>query len=191
MPIPIGILAVAGAASPEASSFVLLASTELTNGTTTSVVFDNIPSTPYQHLFIRSSAATNGTAGAGVTMTFNDIATSVYNTVYAGSYGTSNNEYSAVAYDGGNFTGSLGNIALVDAETTNTFTETELWIPNYAVDTIGKSWTSWSAPAFDGTSWRGGLGGGGFETAIAISKISFASTTAFATGSRFELYGVE
>ena len=188
MPIPLGILAVAGAGSaPLVNSFDLLESTILST-TATSIVFSSLGSySDYKHLQIRMVGRNVNTSigGARFILRFNSDSGSNYATHWLKGNGT--------AVTSGNITSttgigpSFGNIANNGA-TTNAFGGNIVDILDFY-----NSSKNTTVRTFGGTDFfEMGLGSGFWNNTAAVTRIeiidgSFAG--GFVAGSRFSLYG--
>ena len=170
-----------------ANTYTLIASSTVGAGGASSISFSSIPST-YTDLVIKlSTRDTDASANNGyVLMTFNG-STSSYSArqlrgsgsaVVSGLGGTTNIDVAI-----GGAMDSAGN-------TTNTFSNIEVVIPNYA----GSSYKSTSSDAVgenNATAAYSGFVAGLWSNTAAITSISFAPTVLFAQYSTAYLYGVK
>lgn len=172
-------------------TYVALAKTVLT-GTASSVTFSSIPST-YTDLILTCSVRDND--GGGFREPFivllNSQTTSSTDSSYTALYG-----YASTAGSGRASNTYLQNVydAVGSAATANTFSNVEIYIPNYAGSTnkilsvSGVSENNNAGEALTGAEaylWRN-------TSAITTIKLQpTAGITNFASGSRFDLYGIK
>lgn len=177
-PIPLGILAVAGAASGP-SDFELI-STQVLGGNATSVTFSSIPQT-YRHLQIRISAQSDTFAQVG--MVFNGVNTSTY--YYASMQGGASsvtvpygqNQPSIIMpYGSSTSGGSIFAASIIDILEYNQTTKLK------------------TIRALTGNPTGTSLVTGSNSATTAISSITFYPNTSsfnFKVNSRFSLYGIK
>ena len=163
-------------------------SSQVLTGTATSITFSSIPNT-YTDLLIRASTRdTNASiAVGGFFVTFNsDTATNYSITKLRAGSGASS------ARDTSQSNISMGSRALDTAgNTSNTFAISELYIPNYT-STSSRQIINLFGSEENSTLGNNILGEDAalYRGSAAISSINIAANTAFAAGSRFDLYGI-
>lgn len=166
------------------SNHVLLETINLTQAAAT-VTFDNIPQTGYTDLkVVWSTRDTSASAVNNIIIRLNSVTTSQSCRFFVFT-GTSFGNASA---DTPLYTsGSVGNNA-----TTNTFSNCELYIPNYSSTSINKSVTVDSVTENNATTAFIQLTAGIYTSNSAITSIQFApnGSVNFMAGSTFSLYGV-
>jgi hypothetical protein len=172
------------------ANYILLGEVTVGAATASSVTFSNIPQTGYTDLKIAISARTN----SGATRT--DIRW-YYNS------DTSGNNYSykrALAVDGitqaygvnsGNYT-DAGTAINGNGATSNTFSNFELYIPDYAGSRAKSASGDWVAENNSGSSFILGINSYLWNQTAAISSITFspAGGAIFSQYSTFYLYGI-
>jgi hypothetical protein len=173
-----------------AENHVLLETIELTQSAS-SVTFDNIPQTGYTDLKIVYSARSNVANGSNtwidVGISFNGAAINngITSRVLFGA-GTSPGSQSNVLWPAGFSTGS--------SATASTFSNTEIYIPNYTVSGVAKSFNVDTSSETNATLGINGLVAGLWSGTASITSIGLAGTTGtsplFVAGSTFSLYGV-
>lgn len=163
-----------------AQNYVLLERIELTQSAS-SVTFANIPQTGYTDLKIVVSARDTSTAdakGSYYTIAFNGGSS------YAGRYLQGNGSAT-----GSGVLAQLAGIADTSAGTASTFSNDEIYIPNYtssgaksySVDTVTENNTTGAYATLVAGSWSGS----------AVTTITFTpSVGLFVSGSTFSLYGI-
>jgi hypothetical protein len=166
------------------ANYVLLEVITLTQSTA-SVTFDNIPQTGYSGLKVVMSARTTTNSFPDVYTQFNlDTAANynwrvIYGTGASAGYNTASNTTS-IAF--GTMVGS--------SETSNTFTNSELSIPNYTGSTK-KTVLVDAVTETNGSTAYSSLLSGLWTGTAAITSIKLStSATAFAQNSTFSLYGL-
>lgn len=171
------------------SSRRLIASNTLT-GTAASVTFSSIPGT-YTDLVIKLSArgGGTGTSGAGLRLTFNGTTTNYSTTALRGDgaaawSGRNSSSFALPNYDGINDGG----------QTSNTFSNTELYIPAYTASQnkpVGSATVIENNSAVQGDSYIYSWASLWSNTAAITSiKIETNATNGFVSGSSFFLYGI-
>jgi len=165
------------------NNYVLLERTEL-NAEAASVSFSNIPQSGYTDLKIVTSARTTK-SGAGadwVKISFNGVTTNLSMRVLYGEAST------AGSYTDTSIYGAIGS----NSQTSNTFGNTEFYIPNYT----GSSNKSVSADAVSENNSSSGnylnFSAGLWSSTAAITSITLTPYTGpnFAANSTFSLYGL-
>jgi hypothetical protein len=185
MPIPLGILAVAGAGGGAAAGAYEQIETQILTGTTTSITFSSIPST-YKHLQIRA-VVRGGTAATNdrPILRLNGVTTSSYaehRLVGAGSGVNSTGAASQDKIQHGLIPGNSG--------TTNSYAAMIIDILDSSVTTknktirtlMGGHWNSFEIALVSGAL---------FSTNAITSATLGTNNGSFATGSRFSLYGIK
>ena len=174
-----------------AKTHELIAKTTLASNPV-SVAFDNIPGTYTDLLLVCSMRSTRtGTSWVTPSITFNAATTRGFSGRYLGGDGasTSSNDAVNVSYNGV----SIGN-APTAGHTANTFSNDEIYIPNYAGST-NKSFSATSVGETDGTTGLMRVSAGLWSSTAAITKVTIwcngnVGGHAFSTGSSFYLYGI-
>lgn len=165
------------------ANYVLLETIELSQDTN-SVTFDNIPQTGYTDLkVIFSVRDTSSGLSNNIIIRLNSVTTSQSVRSVQGT-GTAVSSYSdAPIYTAG----VVGNTA-----TSNTFSNCEMYITNYALTTQHKSVAIESVTENNGTAAQTSLNAGLFASNSAITTIQFAPNGAvnFMAGSTFSIYGI-
>lgn len=173
-----------------ANTYTLIASSTISSATH-SVTFNSIPNT-YTDLLIdfslRSDYGNNVHEGQ---FTFNSVTTGYGQVFFVGdgsaanSYGPQTNQPAAtwsLAING-------------SASTANTFSNGEIYIPNYSSTTLNKTWSTTAVTENNATTaatWM--VGGINTSTTAAISSITFYAWQTFinfVSGSTFYLYGIK
>ena len=166
-------------------TLILIASSTVGSGGVSSVTFSSIPAT-YTDLVVKMSARTASTTGIAVDnilAQFNGITTSVYSEKGLGGNGSS-------AYSQ-SFSRSVVGTGLADTSsaTSNTFGNTELYIPNYTS-------SNYKSTSADGVTENNATGSwvemdaGLFSNTSPITSITFSSNGNFVQYSTFYLYGI-
>jgi hypothetical protein len=188
MPIPLGVLAVAGAGGGDlANSFDLLETTVL--GTTaSSVTFSSLGSySDYKHLQIRATMRANGTTLTFYRIRFNGDTGTNYARHWLTSQGT--NVSSAV---GTNNIGIFPADRLPGDSTTNSFTASVIDILDFSnanKNTTVKVFSGYR-DAVNGGQIR--LASGFWNNTAAVTSIEIASQSDnFVSGTRMSLYGIK
>jgi hypothetical protein len=156
------------------NNYVLLDRIEL-NATAASVTFDNIPQSGYTDLKIVASVAT-GTQN-DLVMQFNGVTTGYTWRLLEG------NGASAASYNG-----STGRVGLVTQSTT-TFSNAEIYIPNYRSAT-NKSYSADAVSEANATTAYADLTAGLWSNTAAITSINLSCAGSFVANSTFSLYGL-
>lgn len=163
-------------------NYVLLDRIEL-NATTASVTFSNIPQTGYTDLKIVASMRTNyGTYPDDMSLQFNGSSTGYANRqVYGtGSSASSNAPFTDRIYIG---------TADSSAATASTFSNTEIYIPNYASSNY-KSVSVDSVSENNATAGYTNFVAGIWSNTAAITSIVISGYSTIVAGSTFSLYGI-
>jgi hypothetical protein len=172
-----------------AENYVLLERTEL-NASAASVTFANIPQTGYTDLkvvFSLRSSRTPSTDGAHIALTFNNNTSSVYSFKHIRGNGSAASSYGESA------TTSINLYSQADssADTANTFSNNEIYIPNYTGAT-NKSISVDSVYENNATTAGQHLVAGLFASTAAITSIKLAEGFGnnWVAGSTASLYGI-
>jgi hypothetical protein len=171
-----------------ASSRFLISSQTLASAAA-SVTFSSIPAT-YTDLVVRLSVASNRGAGYGLagiefnSATINTSTTYLYST-YSSSVGQSGRDSAATK-------SSIGWINAA-SQTSNTFTNGELYIPNYASTTAAKQFSGTLMVENNSTSSYGWVTANLANSTTAISSITISQffSANYIAGSSFYLYGLK
>jgi hypothetical protein len=171
-------------------NYILLERTEL-NAAAASVTFASIPQTGYTDLkIVMSLRSTQATAYNYINMTINSLTTSIYT------------HLRLLGFDGTNVytekvgpTGPVNQFALAGANgttsTANTFSNVEIYIPNYTSSTAKSMSIDYVVENNSSTSNDLGIQAELFNSTGSISQLSFApSSASFAANSTFSLYGI-
>jgi hypothetical protein len=166
------------------TTYVNIATTTL-GSTQSTVTFSSISST-YTDLVLRISARDNqGQTAAPITLTINGTSTN-YSMTNMGSSGASvfsNRQSNASSI-------SLENAANSSLATASTFSNLEIYIPNYTVS-VNKQFSAVSGTEQNSTTgWQTATAGLWGNTAT-ISSITLTSGGSFVSGSSFYLYGIK
>jgi hypothetical protein len=162
-------------------NYVLLERTEL-NADAASVTFANIPQSGYTDLkIVMSVRDTYAAVSAALFVGFNGSTSSLSSKYLQGSGS------SAVS-------GNLTSLALAGLNTganatANTFSNIELYIPNYTSSNF-KSYSADSVTENNATEAYTNLIAGLWSNTAAITSMTFTCGTAFTAGSTFSLYGI-
>lgn len=170
-----------------ANTFELIASTSVTGATASSLDFSVIPAT-YTDLVVKLSLRVNaGSGGYQTYVRFNGDTGSNYN--WRNLLGTGS---SAVSQNpGAPETGMRITISDSSGDTASTFSNAELYIPNYAGSTY-KSVSADGVSENNATGATADLAAGIWNSTSAINAISiFASGASLVTNSTAYLYGVK
>ena len=188
MPIPLGILAVAGAGAGAAGSFDLLETT-LISTNTASVTFSNLNNySAYKHLQLRVTSRTNVAANVESVNVFfnNDTAANYAEHLIFG-------DGSSVTSVGGGSTDS----PTLYVSTANNFTSSNVFavavIDILDFSNSSKNTTSRSFTGYEGSVDRVQLCSTLWNNTAAVTSIKFQPELggSFVSGSRFSLYGVK
>ncbi len=194
MPIPLGILAVAGAGAAGGGGSYDLLETTLISSNTASVTFSSLGSySAYKHLQIRYTARVDVTTTASSATLF----ARVNNNSSAGAY-----DYHKLAGDGSSVASSYSNEDLLRAfqipadgqTTTNQFGAGVIDILDFNVTTKRKTirWFGGSLIEYGGTTVQNvQLFSGMLASTSAITSFQLFVNDNFVAGSRFSLYGIK
>lgn len=166
-----------------ASTYTLISSNTLSSSAA-SVTFSSIPST-YTDLVVRFSARMDSASFASA-MTFNsDTATNYSRTLLQGDGASATSS----------FTSSVASMLISFAtdkstDTANTFSNGEIYIPNYTVS--ANKPVGWFSPNENNaiTAYIG-AGAGLWRNTAAITSITLNGNNNFVSGSSFYLYGIK
>ena len=167
-------------------NYILLERIEL-NASASSVTFSNIPQTGYTDLVLKVSARSSytGLVADDIAMTFNSVSSGYSDKVITGDgssvYSFSNGSGTTKMYFG-NIPGNA---------TANTFSNTEVYIPNYTSST-SKSVSIDGSSENNATNAYLNLIAGLMSSTAAITSITLVSgrSANFVAGSTFSLYGI-
>jgi hypothetical protein len=169
-----------------ANTYTLIASNVLSTAAA-SVTFSAIPAT-YTDLVLRASARNSAAVNNAVLgLTVNGLTTTIYSTLYlqgTGSAGSSTFNATATELNGNAFEGT--------AQTANTFTSIEFYMPNYA-SASNKPIVGISQGENNATAALTRLSANLIRTSAAVNSINLFDTGAanFVSGSSFYLYGIK
>jgi hypothetical protein len=150
-------------------------------GTTASVTFSNIPQN-YTDLKVVVNARTDRASVNDIMLLSFNGSTASFSARYLEGNGSSAGAYSDQARGFGNAAGANA--------TSNTFGNTELYIPNYAGST-NKSWSGDGVNETSATAAFSSLFAGLWSSTAAITSIALTGNSSnFVSGSTFTLYGV-
>jgi hypothetical protein len=189
MPIPLGILAVAGAGAPAAAGAYDLLETTVLGSAAASVTFSSLDSySNYKHLQIRLAAQSSRTAFDidEVDLTFNSDTGANY--AYHNLYGEGSSVLSGGAY-------SVNSIAIGQVSTSltsaNAFSSNVIDILDF--NSSSKNTTVRSLSGMIGTTrYRARLSSGVWLNTASVTSIRLLCGSAnFVAGSRFSLYGIK
>jgi TRAP-type mannitol/chloroaromatic compound transport system substrate-binding protein len=165
-----------------ATTFTKIASVSVGSGGAASVSFSSIPST-YTDLALSwsSRSTTTGVESAAQYMTFNGVSTNMsFRRLRGdGSAADSYTESSSTIYG----------TATAAGATANTFSNGQIYIPNYAGST-NKSWSVDSVTENNATTAIAVFFAGLWANTAAITSIGFTTDANFAQYSTFTLYGI-
>jgi hypothetical protein len=165
-----------------ANTFELIASQTAANSTTATYTFSSIPST-YTDLVLKYSCR-NSAGQQNITMQFNGISSGY---TYRMLYGEGSAAYS---FNQATFsTSSL--FAGIIKNTTSTFMNGEMYIPNYTNTSYNKSVNIDTVQEENITTAYMQIIGGIIPTTSAISSIAITTGNFFAEHSSFYLYGIK
>jgi len=162
-------------------NYVLLERTEL-NASAASVTFANIPQTGYTDLkIVMSVRDTYAAVSAALFVGFNGGTASLASRYIQGS-GSS-------VVSGNLPSNGLAGLNTGANATANTFSNIELYIPNYTSSSF-KSYSADSVTENNATEAYTNLVAGLWSNTAAITSMTFTCGTAFTAGSTFSLYGI-
>ncbi len=169
-----------------AENYVLLETIELTQSAA-SVTFDNIPQSGYTDLKMVMSARSDGADWDSVSIRFNNDSNSGRYT----SRALRGNGSTVISFVGGNTTSSYISEGNGTNSTSNTFTNSEVYIPNYTAS-IQKSISVDAVGENNATAGYQVLSAGLYNQTTSISSITlqWGSGYNFVSGSTFSLYGL-
>lgn len=174
-----------------ANTYQAIAS-QVLSSSASSITFSSIPGT-YTDLVLKASvrSAYASRSSNPLIITFNGLTTTIYSDtdLYANGLTASSARESAQT----SFSAS-SNYAAFDAGTsaTSTFSPVELYIPNYTASANKPNLITWNTENNSSTAFGLGMSAGLFSSTSAITSITLADfySPGFATGSRFDLYGI-
>lgn len=159
--------------------------TQTLSSSAASVTFSNIPST-FQDLVVRFSARLDTSTTDSTIKMFTNISASVYSAfTYRGTGSTADSSFHS------NFTTWQKNTINAATSASTTFTNAELYIPNY-LSSLSKA--PYYFQAMEDNSTQAYLMATGFlvDSSTAINSLTFEtySPNNFVAGSSFDLYGI-
>jgi hypothetical protein len=165
-----------------ANTFELIASSTVTGATASDITFGSIPNT-YTDLCLKLMIRCNGGGGQAILMDLNNSSSNFSARLIEGS---------GSAVSSGSTTVPLVGTATGTGSTSNTFTNAEVYIPNYA-GSNNKSYSADSAMETNATTAYLNLIAGLWSSSAAIStiKIYTSSGTSLVQYSTAYLYGVK
>lgn len=157
------------------------------SGGAASITFNNIPQTFTDLKLVMSMRDTAAGSETTALIQFNSDTTSSYNFIMLyGASSTNTGSYQP----GSPITGGTAGFYPTSDYAANTFSSSEIYIPNYAGSNYKQYTCEAVAETNSSTSWRQGLYAGLWIKTSAISTIKLISGTAFAQYSTFSLYGI-
>ena len=166
-----------------AGNYVLLDRIEL-NASAASVTFSSIPQTGYTDLKIVMSARDSSSAGAN----YNGYSF----TIYPNGLSTNITQKSLFGNGGGASSYSdtqMYNVIDMSADTANTFSNVEIYVPNYTSSNY-KSFSIDGVAEANATNSAMRLAAGLWSSTAAITSLQFNAYSTFTVGSTFSLYGL-
>lgn len=165
-----------------ANTYEAIATVTVGSGGAANITFSSIPAT-YTDLVVKISARTTATNGSYITMGFNGSTSSFSNRTLYGS-GGSVGSFTVPTRFGGYINNS--------GTTANTFSNTEIYIPNYT-SANNKSFSDDGASETNGTAAELSLSAGLWSNTSAITSIELGVGDAgnFAEYSTATLYGIK
>jgi len=170
------------------TTHTLIQTVTVGSGGISSIDFTSIPQT-YTDLSLRLSVRQSGTGGSGnvwdnFTMSFNNLGTNkASRDLHALDNTVQNNNYASEFYFWGN----------IDGSTAGTFTNTEIYIPNYT-GALNKAYSAESVTEHNASAlWIMFLQAGLWSNTAAINRITFyttGGTRTFMQHSSASLYGI-
>lgn len=162
--------------------------TQTVTSSVTSVVFNNIPSIYTDLKILISARATSNSAGTGLNMMGFYFNTDAYPA--SSSFRTLFGTGSSVSSTNNSGYGDAGTIS-DSSQTANTFSNTEIYIPNYTAS-VFKQLIIDSVNENNATTAGQKLSANLYRSAASINRIAFdTSSSQFAAGSTFTLYGIK
>jgi hypothetical protein len=171
-----------------ANTYTLIQAQTLASSAT-NVTFSSIPAI-YTDLVLQMSIRDTNTGAliGSTTTTFNSDTTTLYSVtnLFGDGASTTSTRQSSVASWSSNYNGSNAGV------TTNTFTSTEIYIPNYT-STTSKAFSESQAVENNAASTGQQIGARArlYRNTTAISSIEIAAYANFQTASSFYLYGIK
>ena len=166
-----------------AGNYVLLDRIEL-NASAASVTFSSIPQTGYTDLKIVMSARDSSSAGAN----YNGYSF----TIYPNGLSTNITQKSLFGNGGGASSYSdtqMYKVIDMSADTANTFSNVEIYVPNYTSSNY-KSFSIDGVAEANATNSAMRLAAGLWSSTAAITSLQFNAYSTFTVGSTFSLYGL-
>ena len=164
-----------------ANNYILLQSIQLTQ-TTASVTFSNIPQSGYTDLKVLTSTRMTASGyGTDMTIAFNG---STSNFEGRRIYGYSGSAYSDTQ-------SNVSGLVVGTSATANTFSVNELYIPNYLSSNVKSYSIDAVSENNSATAYLLEISANRWLSTAAINSITFGvSSSSFAAGSSFSLYGI-
>lgn len=167
------------------TTYTLISSTTL-GSNAASVSFSSIPNT-YTDLVLKISGRDTGSGTRNPIVVFNGTSTSIYSYVYGLSDGTGYT--SATASPAPYLLMWYGTAGAT--ETTNTFSNFEMYIFNYSSTTLNKPISTYSVIPSNNLATIAAFQCGLFNSTDAISSMVMNANATFLAGSTFSLYGIK
>lgn len=169
-----------------AITYTLIASNTLSSSAA-SVTFSSIPNT-FTDLVLKFSARANNSATVAVfDVWFNTLGTDVYSNTYLEGDGSS--------FSSGRRSNSVGSMTLRyvngGTSTSNTFTNGEIYLPNYNSSTLFKPISTYTAVENNATTAALNMNAGLGQMDTAITSLTIYNGFNFVSGSSFFLYGIK
>jgi hypothetical protein len=188
MPIPLGVLAVAGAGAAGGGGSFDLLETTLISTNTASVTFSNLNTyADYKHLQVRYTARNDTTTSGAITMRMNGVSTSSYSFHYLYGTGTS-----VLSFGTSNQTGLRSGLIIPSDGRTSNYGPSIIDILDFS--NTSKNTTIKAFYGIQdglGASNEIALASGAFLNTAAITSLNFTPPAGnFVSGSRFSLYGI-
>jgi hypothetical protein len=182
MPIPLGILAVAGAGGAAAGAYELI-STTLVSTNTGSVTFSSITQS-YKHLEVRyTSRSTN--FNQTMSLRINGITSGYYSHELYGEDGS----VTSAAYSSG-YPALVVGVTVPDNNETNNFAAGVVSVLDYSATTKNKTYRTLSGAAASSKKKIALTSGSTFTLPAITSLEFFVNGCNLVAGSRFSLYGI-
>ena len=162
------------------NTFELIASSTVGSGGASSIDFTSIPST-YTDLVIKTTLRATTGGIQGVRIKINTLTTNLSERQLEGT---------GSAVSSSNSTAGYVVVGVGSTDTANTFSNCEIYFPNYAGST-NKSWSADYVSENNATAAYAGFTAGLWSQTAAINGISLYATNPFAQYSTAYLYGVK
>lgn len=175
------------------ATYTLIASTIYTSNGSSNVVFSSIPNT-YTDLVVRGSvkSTSTSTGSIGVSLRLNADSSTLYS--YTRVYGESSPAVGSTRATALTSSQLARTTSTADTGSTNIFNNFEFYIPNYN-SSVAKCVSGVYGWVQNSTSHTGALDYTGAHAGLytgttAITTVTLVTTTGFASGSSFYLYGI-